>query len=112
MAMFVRTANPPRRALVAGTAALLGLTLSAGAAHAGRADTPDGLTARQAPGPVHAGNTFGWDGHNGLVDDETFVGPLNHKRWRGIRPGAVRHPHGVLTLNNAHTGTGSAPVAK
>jgi hypothetical protein len=110
MAMFDRTATFPRRALAAGTTALLALSLSAGAAHAGRADTPDGLTARQAPGPIHAGNTFGWYGHNGLVYDETFVGPLNHKRWRVVGPGAVRTQHGMLTLNTANKGTVSAQM--
>src|SRR3954447_13586162 len=108
MAMFVRTAKLPRRALVAGTAALLGLSLSAGAAHAGRADTPAGVVARQAPGPIHAGNMFGWYGHGGLVYDETFVGPLNHKRWHVEGPGAVRTQHGMLTLNTATKGTVSA----
>lgn len=106
--MFVRTATIPRRALAIGTAALLGLSLSAGAAHASRADTPDGTAARQAPGPIHAGNTFGWYGHNGLVYDETFVGPLNHKRWHVEGPGAVRTQHGMLTLNTATKGTVSA----
>jgi hypothetical protein len=106
--MFVRTATFPRRALAAGTTALLALSLSAGAAHAGRADSPDGVAARQAPGPIHAGNTFGWYGHNGLVYDETFVGPLNHKRWHVEGPGAVRTQHGMLTLNTANKGTVSA----
>jgi hypothetical protein len=110
MAMFVRTAILPRRALAVGTAALLGLSLSAGAAHANRADTPDGITARQAPGPIHAGNTFGWYGHGGLVYDETFVGPLNHRRWHVEGPGAVRTQHGMLTLNTANKGTVSAQM--
>src|SRR3954466_14005173 len=110
MAMFVRTAKLPRRALVAGTAALLGLSLSGGAAHGGRADTPDGRSSRQAPGPIHAGYCFGWYSHCGLVYDETFVGPLNHRRWHVEGPGAVRTQHGMLTLNTANKGTVSAQM--
>jgi hypothetical protein len=106
--MFARTATLPRRALAAGSAALMTLTLAAGAAQAGQAETPAGLAARQAPGPIHAGNTFGWYGHGGLVYDETFVGPLNHKRWHVEGPGAVRTQHGMLTLNTANKGTVSA----
>ena len=53
-------------------------------------------TAREAPGPIHAGNTFGWYGHGGLVYDETFVGPLA-KRWQRRGPGRgaqpARHAH-------------------
>jgi hypothetical protein len=108
--MFARTATLPRRALAAGSAALMTLTLAAGAAHAGQADTPAGLAAKQAPGPIHAGNTFGWYGHGGLVYDETFVGPLNHKRWHVEGPGAVRTQHGMLTLNTANKGTVSAQM--
>ena len=37
--MFARTATLPRRALVAGSAALMTLTLAAGAAHAGQTET-------------------------------------------------------------------------
>ena len=66
--------------------------------------------AREAPGPIHAGNTFGWYGHGGLVYDETFVGPLNHKRWRVEGPGAVRTQHGMLTLNTANKGSVSAQM--
>ena len=106
--MFNRTATFPRRALAAGSAALMTLTLAAGAAHAGQAETPAGVVAKQAPGPIHAGNTFGWYGHGGLVYDETFVGPLNHRRWHVEGPGAVRTQHGMLTLNTANKGTVSA----
>ena len=66
--------------------------------------------AREAPGPIHAGNTFGWYGHGGLVYDETFVGPLNHRRWRVEGPGAVRTQHGMLTLNTATKGSVSAQM--
>ena len=106
--MFARTATLPRRALAAGTAALLALSLGAGAAHAGRAPTPSGVMSKQAPGPIHAGNTFGWYGHGGLVYDEGFVGPLSHRRWKVEGPGAVRNQHGMLTLNTAGEGSVSA----
>ncbi len=116
--MFDRTSTRPRRALAAGTAtvAALSLTLSlgalaAGSAQAGRPDPLVGATAaREAPGPIHAGNTFGWYGHGGLVYDETFVGPLNDKRWRVEGPGAVRTQHGMLTLNTANKGSVSAQM--
>ena len=112
--MFVRTATRPRRALAGATAALAlvgGLgSLGGSAAQARPADTPSGTTLRAAPGPIHAGNTFGWYGHGGLVYDETFVGPLNHQRWRVEGPGAVRTQHGMLTLNTANKGSVSAQM--
>ena len=42
--------------------------------------------------------------------DETFVGPLNHRRWHVEGPGAVRTQHGMLTLNTANKGTVSAQM--
>ena len=75
------------------------------------ADPWSGTTAREAPGPIHAGNTFGWYGHGGLVYDETFVGPLA-KRWHVEGPGAVRNQHGMLTLNTANKGTVSATLER
>ena len=115
--MFVRSATRPRRALTLGAAAVIVVSLgtwSAGSASAGRPDVSTSptaaTTARQAPGPIHAGNTFGWYGHGGLVYDETFVGPLNHKRWHVEGPGAVRTQHGMLTLNTANRGTVSAQM--
>src|SRR4051794_17279085 len=98
MPMFARTVTRPRRILALATAALMAASLGSagslgllggGAAQAGRPD-PAGTAVRAAPGPIHAGNMFGWYGHGGLVYDETFVGPLNHKRWRVEGPGAVR----------------------
>ena len=86
------------------TAGLLALSLGSGPSQAVPADA-DG-----APGPIHAGNTFGWYGHGGLVYDETFVGPLNRKRWDVEGPGAVRTQHGMLTLNTATKGTVSAQM--
>src|SRR3954452_6635093 len=111
MPMFRRSSTLPRRALALGTAGLLALSLGSlggGTAPAKRPEAPSATVPRQAPGPIHAGNTFGWYGHNGLVYDETFVGPLNHHRWHVVGPGAVRTQHGMLTLNTANHGSVSA----
>jgi hypothetical protein len=92
----------PRRLLAsAGSAALaltLGLSMSpaiapAQAHHAG------------VPGPIHAGNTYGW---GKAPVDYRFVGPLKHSQWQVKGPGAVRNQHGMLTLNTAKRGTVSA----
>jgi hypothetical protein len=61
-----------------------------------------------APGPIHAGNTFGWYGHGGLVWREEFVTPLH--LWHMDGPGIVRIQHGMLTLNTADKGTVSATL--
>ena len=116
--MFSWSTTLPRRTAAATTATLMAIslgTLAAGSAQAVRPDTgltasTAGTTERQAPGPIHAGNTFGWYGHGGLVYDETFVGPLNHERWHVEGPGAVRTQHGMLTLNTANKGTVSAQM--
>src|SRR3954467_15038178 len=113
MPMFHRSSTLPRRALALGTAGLLALSLGSpggGTAQATRPHAASATVARQSPGPIHAGNTFGWYGHGGLVYDETFVGPLNHKRWRVEGPGAVRTQHGMLTLNTANQGSVSAQM--
>jgi hypothetical protein len=69
------------------------------------------VAARQEPGPIHAGNTWGWYCCNGLVYDETFVGPLA-KRWKVRGPGQVRNQNGMLTLNTAGRGTVSAQLMR
>ncbi|MXG89113.1 family 16 glycosylhydrolase [Nocardioides flavescens] len=91
-----------RTAALASAGALV-LTLGA------PASTSQALPA-DPPGPIHAGNTFGWYGNGGLVYDETFVGPLNRKRWHVEGPGKVRNQHGMLTLNTAGRGTVSAQM--
>ena len=103
--MFARSSLLPRRTLAAGAAALMAISLGSLTA-----DSASAVPARQAPGPIHAGNTFGWYGHGGLVYDETFVGPLNHRRWHVEGPGAVRTQHGMLTLNTAKAGSVSATL--
>ena len=88
------------RRLVA-AAALVPLTLSlaptpAGADHAG-----------DDPGPVHAGNTFGW--WQSLVWREEFHGTMA-KYWKVEGPGVVRHQNGMLTLNTTGSGSVSATL--
>ena len=91
----------PRRFAAAGAALLMAVSLGSASGPASASHT------HGAPGPIHAGNTFGWYGHGGLVYDETFVGPLN-QRWRVEGPGQVRTQHGMLTLNTANKGRVSA----
>ncbi|MCW2775824.1 MAG: hypothetical protein JWN91_4150 [Nocardioides sp.] len=98
------TSTRPRRLLAAaGTAALavtLGLSLGSASAPA-QADHQHGA----APGPIHAGNTYGW---GKAPVDYRFVGPLKRSQWKVKGPGAVRNQHGMLTLNTAKRGTVSA----
>jgi beta-glucanase (GH16 family) len=105
--MFARTSRSARR-----TAALL--ASAALAASLGSAAVPAGATPAEpqgAPGPIHAGNTFGWYGRSGLVYDEDFVGPLE-KRWQKEGHGQVRTQHGMLTLNTTHAGSVSAQLMR
>jgi hypothetical protein len=68
-------------------------------------------SARDAPGPIHAGNTFGWYYGGGLVYDETFVGPLA-PRWKVAGRGLVQNQHGMLTLNTTRRGSVSATLER
>lgn len=96
-----------RKTLATGLAVVLGLSLGAASG------TPPATADHTGgpPGPVHAGNTFGWYGHGGLIYDETFVGPLA-SRWKVEGPGVVRNQHGMLTLNTARRGTVSATLER
>ncbi len=103
LTMSHRTAT--RRFLTAasatGAAALataLALTLGPGAA-------PADAHHAGVPGPVHAGNTYGW---GKAPVDYRFVGQLKRSQWQVKGPGAVRNQHGMLTLNTAKRGTVSA----
>jgi hypothetical protein len=105
--MFAATPRSVRR-----TAALLvasALTVSLGSAAVPAGAVPSEPAG--APGPIHAGNTFGWYGHGGLVYDEDFVGPLG-KRWKKSGAGQVRTQHGMLTLNTTHAGSVSAQLMR
>ncbi len=99
------------RALLLAVAVALPMTLLAvpsGTAF-GRPFVPG--ASRAEPGPIHAGNTFGWYNGGGLVYDEKFVGPLA-KRWKVEGPGLVRNQHGMLTLNTYSHGTVSATLMR
>ena len=59
------------------------------------------------PGPIHAGNTFGW--WQSLVWREEFHGTMA-KYWKVDGPGVVQHQNGMLTLNTTDSGTVSATL--
>lgn len=63
--------------------------------------------AGDEPGPVHAGNTFGW--WQSFVWQEKFVGELP-RRWVVEGPGVVQNQHGMLTLNTTESGSVSATL--
>ena len=107
MPMLSTSPMRSRKSRTAALAVLLGLGLGAASG------TPPASAghAGPAPGPVHAGNTFGWYGNGGLIYDETFVGPLA-SRWKVEGPGVVRNQHGMLTLNTARRGTVSATLER
>jgi hypothetical protein len=59
------------------------------------------------PGPIHAGNTFGW--WKSLVWREEFHGTMA-KYWKVDGPGVVQHQNGMLTLNTTESGSVSATL--
>jgi len=67
------------------------------------------LSMAQEPGPIHAGNTYGWY-RSDLWRQEFKAGkpPYWHKKGRGT----VRTQHGMLTLNTTRRGSVSATLAK
>ena len=82
--------------------AVLLLTLLPGSsAYAGKRE--------QEPGPIHAGNTFGW--WRSFVWEEKYVAPLGAD-WVIEGPGLVQNQHGMLTLNTAEAGSVSATLAR
>ena len=108
--MFDRISTLPRRALAAGTAALMAVSLGSlggAAAHASPPDAMVGTSGRAAPGPIHAGNTFGWY-RNHLIRYEFVNG--NGPYWRKSGHGQVANQHGMLTLNTATHGSVSAQM--
>ncbi len=65
------------------------------------------------PGPVHAGNTYGW-WNRGIVWREEFETPYTGAmgpQWQPSGPGQVWHQNGMLTLNATSQGTLSATLA-
>ncbi len=63
--------------------------------------------AGDEPGPIHAGNTFGW--WSALVYREEFHGKLA-SYWNVGGPGVVQHQNGMLTLNTTDSGSLSATL--
>lgn len=76
----------------------LGLVLPLGPSWAQHADPP---------GPVHAGNTFGW---YPVHTRHEFVGALG-SAWRKRGKGDVRNKNGMLTITSARTGSVSATLS-
>jgi hypothetical protein len=62
----------------------------------------------QEPGPIHAGNTFGWYRGNSLTRYE-FIGHTD-SWWKVRGHGVVRNQHGMLTLNTTRKGSVSATL--
>jgi hypothetical protein len=97
------TNTRPRRLAAAAGSAVLAVTLGLSL---GPATAPARADHAGVPGPIHAGNTYGW---GGAPVDYRFVGHLDHRQWRVKGPGLVRNQHGMLTLNTSrHGGTVSA----
>jgi hypothetical protein len=101
--MFPRTLLS--RAVVRRTTALT----AAGALALTMAASTSGSSQAQyaAPGPIHAGNTFGWY-RNPLTRYEFVGGKAPY--WHVHGPGVVRTQHGMLTLNTARAGSVSATL--
>ncbi len=85
------------RTFTAAAAGILALTLLPAA-------TP--ADAREEPGPIHAGNTFGWY-HGGNVTRFEFHGSRDGF-WKVSGHGNVRNQHGMLTLNTGQHGNTTA----
>jgi hypothetical protein len=100
-------ARPRRAAVLAGAllATLLSPVLTSASAHADHAGAE--------PGPIHAGNTYGW-WNRGIVWREEFetpyTGPMG-PQWQASGPGQVWHQNGMLTLNATSQGSVSATLA-
>ncbi len=65
------------------------------------------------PGPIHAGNTYGW-WNKGVVWREEFEAPYSGPtgpQWQGAGAGEVVHQNGMLTLNATGQGSLTATLA-
>ena len=80
--------------------ALLGTVLTAPGASAHHAGS--------APGPINAGNTYGWWHHDGVGWMEHWETGTLAKYWKIRGRGLVQHQVGMLTLNTAGNSWGSA----
>jgi hypothetical protein len=90
-----------RSALAATLVGLVAFTLSPSVSPAS-ADHTNG-----APGPIHAGNTFGWYQYG--VFRQEFVGP-KPAYWKQKGRGIVRTQNGMLTLMSTQRGSVSATL--
>lgn len=100
-------ARPRRAAVLAGAvlASLLSPVLAGASAQADHGGAE--------PGPIHAGNTYGW-WNKGIVWREEFESPYTGEmgpQWVASGPGQVWHQNGMLTLNATSAGTVSATLA-
>ena len=91
-----------RPTLAAAITGLLALTLSPAAVTPAAADHVHG-----SPGPVHAGNTFGW--YQFGVFRQEFIGP-KPGYWKQAGRGVVRTQNGMLTLMSTRKGSVSATL--
>ncbi len=98
---------PSRRPLAVLSALLLVLGLGAAASLQASPATADHQPG--APGPTHAGNTWGW--YQFGVTRYEFIGH-RARYWKVRGPGIVRNQHGMLTLNTASKGTVSATLGR
>ncbi|NPD06792.1 glycoside hydrolase family 16 protein [Nocardioides sp. zg-1308] len=94
--------HPFRSVLAAALVGLMALTLSPVASPAS-ADHHNGA----APGPIHAGNTFGWYQHG--VFRQEFIGP-KPGYWKKSGRGIVRTQNGMLTLMTTRKGSVAATL--
>ena len=99
--------RPRRAAALAGVllATLLSPVLTGAPAQADHAGAE--------PGPIHAGNTYGW-WNKGIVWREEFETPYTGQmgpQWQASGPGQVWHQNGMLTLNATSAGSLSATLA-
>lgn len=61
------------------------------------------------PGPIHAGNTFGW-WKGGHVQRWEYETPRLPRYWKKEGRGIVRNQYGMLTLYSKHRGSVSATL--
>lgn len=94
---FLLAVSAALGALVLGVLAPVALAPGASAHHAGA-----------APGPVNAGNTYGWWHHDGVGWMEHWETGRLAKYWDVRGRGAVQHQVGMLTLNTSGNGSVSA----
>lgn len=101
----VRWMHPLRRTLASALAAALVAVVAPTATPA--ASQASISSSRAVPGPIHAGNTFGWYQHG--VFRQEFIGP-KPRFWKKKGRGIVRTQNGMLTLMSTRRGSVSATL--